>query len=329
MALPNLLFIDTNIWLDFYRARNETGLQLLNHVEAISDKIIVNFQLEAEFKRNRQTAILEGMQELKSLPQFARLGIFSDAKATRVMQKSIKVAEKSSKTLKTRLGRVLENPAVHDPVYKVCQRIFHKEDELNLTRENTLRRTIRRKAFRRFFQGYPPRKKNDTSIGDAFNWEWMVHCANERKAGLVIVTRDSDYGVTLENKSYINDHLRQEFSERVSRKRKLFLHSRLSDALKRFEIVVSPQEEEAEKELVSDALVQRAHTSFSMPEVTSLFTTLPTVEFGNLLTAIPKVEWKSLMANAFPVGSVIVDVADRFPSAIVTNKSEKKPPHEV
>jgi predicted nucleic acid-binding protein len=87
MPLPNLLFIDTNILLDFYRARNETGLQLLNHLEAVADRIIVNFQLESEFKRNRQTAILEGMQELKSPPQFSRLGIFSDAKATRMMQK--------------------------------------------------------------------------------------------------------------------------------------------------------------------------------------------------------------------------------------------------
>ena len=49
MALPNLLFIDTNVWLDFYRARNETGLQLLSHVEAVADRIVVNFQLEAEF----------------------------------------------------------------------------------------------------------------------------------------------------------------------------------------------------------------------------------------------------------------------------------------
>jgi hypothetical protein len=39
---------------------------LLAHTEAIIDKIIVNYQLECEFKRNRQAAILEGMQELKT-----------------------------------------------------------------------------------------------------------------------------------------------------------------------------------------------------------------------------------------------------------------------
>jgi len=154
------------------------------------------------------------------------------------------------------MSRALANPAVHNPVYKVCQRLFHKNDDLVLARNNKLKKMIRRRAFRRFLHGCPPRKKNDTSVGDAFNWEWMVHCATERKAGLVIVSRDSDFGVTLENKSYVNDHLRQEFSDRVSRKRKLLLYTRLSEALKLFQVEVSAQEEAAEQELVSSNVAQ-------------------------------------------------------------------------
>lgn len=252
MPVPNLLFIDANIWLDFYRAKNESGLQLLSHTEAIAERLIVSYQLESEFKKNRQNAILEGMQELKVPPQISRPGIFSDAKAIKIMSKQVKQTEKRVKDLRRRLRRALDNPAVHDPVYKVCQRIFHKEDDLALVRDNPIRHTIRRRAFRRFLHGAPPRKKSDTSIGDAFNWEWMVHCATEKKAGLVIVTRDSDYGVTVDEKSYINDHLRQEFSERVSRKRSLLLFSRLSDALRLFAVDVSPQEVAAEKDLVSN-----------------------------------------------------------------------------
>ena len=79
----------------------------------------------------------------------------------------------------------------------------------------------------------------------------MVHCATQRKAGLVIVTRDTDYGITIEKESYINDALRQEFSERVSRKRPLRLYSLLSDALKAFDVEVTEQEEASEAELVS------------------------------------------------------------------------------
>jgi hypothetical protein len=259
MSVPDLLFIDTNIWLDFYRSRAEAGLKLLNHVESISDSLIVTYQLESEFKRNRQTAILEGMQELKSPQQISRPGIFSDSKATELVTKRIKDVEKRVKNLRRRLVRALENPTLHDPVYKVCQRVFHKIDFIAPGRDNTLRHGIRRKALRRFIHGCPPRKRGDTSIGDAFNWEWMLYCATQQTKGLVIVSRDSDYGATFEGRSYINDHLRQEFSERVSQKRKLQLFSRLSDALKLFAVRVSQQEEDAERELVS-SVTQRAVT---------------------------------------------------------------------
>jgi PIN domain-containing protein len=169
------------------------------------------------------------------------------------MARNVKEAEKRAKKLRDRMVRALRDPAAHDPVYQSCQRLFQKPDDLTLRRESPLRRIIRRRAFRRFLHGCPPRKRNDTSIGDAFNWEWMVHCATERTAGLVIVTRDSDYGLTIDKESYINDALRQEFSERVSRKRALKLYSRLSDALKFFDVKVTEQEEASEAELVSNA----------------------------------------------------------------------------
>jgi PIN domain len=251
MAIPNLLFVDANIWLDFYRVRNDTGLRLLGHVEALADHLIVTYQLENEFKRNRQSVMLEGMQELKAPQQIPRPGIFSDAAAARMIAKNVREADKRVKKLRERMVRALKNPAMYDPVYKSCQRLFQKTNDLTLRRDNPLRRIIRRRAFRRFLHGCPPRKRNDTSIGDAFNWEWMVYCATEQTADLVIVSRDSDYGITIDNKdSYINDALRQEFSERVSRKRKLRLYSRLSDALKLFNVAVTAQEEESEAELV-------------------------------------------------------------------------------
>jgi hypothetical protein len=255
MAQPNLLFIDTNIWLDFYRARNETGLQLLRRIEKIADKLVVTYQLESEFKKNRQAAIYEGMKQLKEPPQIPSPGIFSDATATRVMTRNLREAGKRAKRLHARLIRALEDPAQHDPIYQVCQRVFQKADDLTLTRDNPIRRSVRRAAYRRLLHGCPPGKRGDTSYGDAFNWEWMVNCAIKQAAGLVIVSRDSDYGITIENKSYINDHLRHEFSDRVSRKRKLLLFTSLSEALKTFDVAVSKQEERAEQELLTHPIL--------------------------------------------------------------------------
>lgn len=262
--MPNekILFVDTNIWLDFYRSRSDVALKLLEHIEAISDQLVITYQLESEFKKNRQSAILDGLKELKSPEKISRLGIFSDAKATATISKSLSDAEKSVKALRKRLLNALKNPSTHDPVYQSCQRLFRGECDLVLTRENKVRDNVRRKAFKRFLHGCPPRKSSDTSIGDAFNWEWMVKCAAERKADLVVVSRDSDYGVTLDGISYPNDHLRQEFSERVSQKKKLMLYSRLTDALKHFEIKITKQEEQAEQEIVDD-VAQRARDNVS------------------------------------------------------------------
>ncbi|MGA2981880.1 MAG: PIN domain-containing protein [Terriglobales bacterium] len=253
MALPNLLFIDTNIWLDFYRAKNETGLQLLERIEKIAHRLIVTFQLESEFKKNRQSAIVDGLDALKEPSRLSRPGIFSNAKATHVIERHLQEAEKRVKKLRDRLLKALENPAQNDPVYQVCQRIFQKNDDLTLTRNDITRRIVRRAAMRRFMHGCPPRKQGDTSYGDAINWEWMIRCAAKKRAGLVIVSRDTDYGITVGKKSYVNDELRHEFSDKVSQSRKLVLYTRLSDALKSFDVPVSKKEEEAEKDLVSTA----------------------------------------------------------------------------
>jgi hypothetical protein len=76
-------------------------------------------------------------------------------------------------------------------------------------RETKGKRLIVRKAFRRFLYGCPPRKKNDTSNGDAINWEWIIECVSACQSEIHIVSRDNDYGITLERKTYVNDHLLQ------------------------------------------------------------------------------------------------------------------------
>jgi hypothetical protein len=246
-----LLFVDTNIWLDFYRARSEAGLALLKHLEQITDKIIVTFQLEMEFKKNRHTAMMEGMQELKPPPAMSRPGLFSDAKALKAIQRARDGADKRIRQLKARYVKALNDPAGNDPVYQACQRIFHKNDALSLTRDMRIRKAIRTRAMRRFMHGCPPRKKGDTSFGDALNWEWMIECANSENAELVIVSRDSDYGIVFQDRAYPNDHLLHEFSERVSRQRKLLLYAKVSDALKHFQVNVSEKEKREEEEIVA------------------------------------------------------------------------------
>ncbi len=115
-----------------------------------------------------------------------------------------------------------------------------------------VRRHIKRLALRRFLLGYPPRKKNDTSIGDALNWEWIIHCASEFKGIFYIVSRDSDFGAEFGRQLYLNDHLKFEFRERVGNK-SIRLTNKLSDVLKALEVKVTKEELAAEEEMISAA----------------------------------------------------------------------------
>jgi bifunctional non-homologous end joining protein LigD len=126
----------------------------------------VKCQLRQEFVVGGFTKRTGSGREVGSL---IRPGIFSNAKASKVLTKTIKEAEKRVRSLKASLTNVLKDPAANDPVYKACQRIFHRTDALVLTRDDALRHVIRRRAFRRFLHGCPPRKRDDTSIGDAIN----------------------------------------------------------------------------------------------------------------------------------------------------------------
>ena len=116
MRAEKLLFIDTNIWLDFYRGRGgELSLKLLENVKTLADRLIVTYQIEMEFKKNRQSAILEGISDLKTVVMPPRLGIFSDDAATQGIAKCADDAKKHIGTLRGNLARALREPEKFDP----------------------------------------------------------------------------------------------------------------------------------------------------------------------------------------------------------------------
>ena len=252
-----LLFIDTNILLDFYRDRkSDISMKFLEQIEACKDRIILGSQVEMEYKKNGQHVILESLGKFGS-PDWGKLSapaLVSETQAASMIEKHRKELVKQQKIVTGKIQNILEEPATQDDVYKVLQRVFKHKSPYNLDRQHKRRFGIRRLARKRFFLGYPPRKKNDTSYGDSINWEWIVQCSIDSGKDIVIVTRDSDYGVVYKNKSYINDWLLQEFKQRVSQKRKLKLTASLSEGLKIVHAKVTREMEEAEQLLLSDRL---------------------------------------------------------------------------
>lgn len=241
-----LVFIDTNIYLDFYRASNEAGLKLLGHLNAIKDRIISTYQVEMEFKKNRQKVILETMNSLLKLNSVSFPAFLIGTETPRSINKRIDLINKQIANTKKTIQKALSNPTGCDPVYKQCQKIFKSNSEFNLTREKQERFKLRRLARKRFILGYPPRKDRDLSIGDAINWEWIIACSEKSKKDIVIVSRDEDYGETFKEERYINDWLSHEFRDRVSLQRKVILTSKLTVALKHLNVTVSAKERKDE-----------------------------------------------------------------------------------
>lgn len=244
-----LIFVDTNVLLDFYRVRRESGLRLLEEIDNLHGHLITTYQVEMEFKKNRQLAILESLRGLKNREPVPHPAFLAESKSAAILNKRLTDANARIKRFRERLQKVLVNPTTHDPVYKVVQRMFVDATPTNLTRDKKERNVIKRLAFRRFILGYPPRKSTDTYMGDALNWEWIVHVARETGEHVAIVSRDGDYGVEVDDVSYVNDWLLQEFRDRVTKKRQLLLYSRLAPALKLLEVKVTKEAEEEEKQV--------------------------------------------------------------------------------
>jgi hypothetical protein len=252
-ALDALLFVDTNVLLDFYRIRkSDVSTKYLQQLEACRDRLILGSQVEMEYKKNRQRVIVEALSSFSG-PDWSRLtppALVSELQATKMLEKHRKELVSQQKKLNATITKILGDPSRCDSVYQTLQRLFKCNSPYNLTRDKKERIQIRALAKKRFSLGYPPRKSADTSIGDAVNWEWIVSCSIASGKHVVIVTRDTDYGVMHEGASYLNDWLKQEFSERVSKKRKILLTDKLSVGLRQVHAAVTRAMEQEEERLL-------------------------------------------------------------------------------
>lgn len=249
-----LIFIDTNILLDFYRIRkSDISIKYLQEIENNKDKLILTSQVEMEFRKNRQIVILEAFGEVNKISTggISIPTILFDAKPVDMIKKSQSNISDQQKKIKERINKILESPGTQDKVFQTLQRVFKSQSVYYLDRENKLRFAIRKLALKRFGLGYPPRKKGDNSIGDSINWEWIIHCASNCDKNVIIVTRDSDFGVFQNNNAFLNDWLQVEFKERISQQRKIILTDKLSKAFELLNIPVTQEMKDEEQNVIS------------------------------------------------------------------------------
>ncbi len=240
-------------------------MKQMESLERHKEKLILTDQVRMEYLKNRQRVVNDTLKELKKPNDIGLPPILSDYKPAQMIKKHIKNAQKKFSEVREKAANIIANPSGHDLVYKSINRIFDSDSDFNLTRTRKERYEVRRLARKRYLLGYPPRKASDTSIGDALNWEWIIKCAEKcsDQSHILIVSRDGDYGFSDSNQSFLNDWLRREFKERVSRKRRIELTAKLTVALKRLDELVSPEDESEEEKVISSARHSRLDSILS------------------------------------------------------------------
>lgn len=241
-------FIDTNIFLDFYRDSNEATLSLLERLGPVSARIISTYQVEMEFLKNRQGVLVDAMGKLNQTAAPGVPAILSDSTTNQSMRALSAAASEKQTKIKRRILSLLRSPKSSDVVFKTLMQIFQSSSSHVLTRDMPVRRKIKRLALKRFLLGYPPRKRTDNSFGDALNWEWIIECGQQLQGRILIVSRDSDFGVATQKQHFLNDQLLREYRDRVGPRRSIGYTTRLSDALAELQVHVPAKELKAEAE---------------------------------------------------------------------------------
>lgn len=199
------LFLDTNVYLSFYKMSGDDIEELRKlsvTVQAGTTTLYMPDQVRNEFHRNRESAIAESLrllQDAKLPTSFPRL--FLDYPGYRDLRATLTNYEKQRADLLTHVRSAAAAKELHAD--KVINELFALAQLIPLTDD------ILDAARRRFDLGNPPGKGK--SYGDAINWESLLATVPSGE-GLLFVTSDADYMSKLEP-ALLSAFLRAEWEE--------------------------------------------------------------------------------------------------------------------
>ena len=105
--MPALLFIDTNIYLDFYRRRGSgTSLSMLKHFDGNLGRIIVTSEVEMEYKKNRQGVILLSLNLIRKPDDIPSIEVPDFLRESQLNTSLTKARKKLSKTINHKIAKL-------------------------------------------------------------------------------------------------------------------------------------------------------------------------------------------------------------------------------
>ncbi|QHS63658.1 PIN domain-containing protein [Chitinophaga agri] len=233
------IFIDTNIFLDFYRSNNDT-IKLLETLDRYFDSIVLTEQVVIEFARSREAVIRDVRKRFLAegtLQQFSSsfLHSFSEFKKLIMLRGQY---DEQQKEVRNIIDKAIIAEGEDPVTFFFNEFVNHCDSKnaiLNVTPE------IVTKAYNRKMMGSPPVSKDRYSIGDEINWEIIL--ANVRD-NLILVTRDSSYQ---ENFNFLDFDFLQASGSKIVK-----VTDKISDALQLIDGMANPAFKALEEQMLKD-----------------------------------------------------------------------------
>lgn len=232
------ILIDTNIYLDFYRAshHSEAVFELL---EANYHSVILTDQIVYEFDRNREAILLDlkrRFNEESKIDKFASLFLLS-TKEFKSLRDAQDEYNRERQTLLDLIDKAIREPST-DSLYVFFNRFVEAViDSGNYftTSDEIVHRAEKRKRI-----GNPP-ISNKFTIGDEINWEMILENISE---DIILVGRDDTY-----TKNFF--FLQKEFHKKTGF-HIAALESLITDALDKLGVSVSESVKQEEHKAIDE-----------------------------------------------------------------------------
>jgi hypothetical protein len=241
------LFIDANIYLDFYEL--QAVKPLIDPLVKVSDHILITHQVVSEVFRNKLKLASKKLEEYtkKINISIALPDVLTENAIAEIDSSAGKKLQELSSSLKE-FKKLLE-----DIYSKTIEQVSKDEDKVSVELNKIFKNSLpcsdelifaakKRKEF-----GNPPGKKEDP-IGDEISWEQVLDYAKKNSYAVWVVSRDGDFMTkTFNNKIIGNPYLIREIKSKGLPEFLFF--DNLASALKKFQIeiekdLVLPSEEE-------------------------------------------------------------------------------------
>lgn len=248
------IFIDTNIYLDFYRVSkgdlNKLGILRNGFADPdIANKFVlcVNMQNRDEYYRNRVNVIEATLKEFY-FKKFDVPGLISNQwpiASERFTQAQNQI-EGLLQSLKDKTRRLLDNKDLEAD--RLIGSMMERPDPIN---EDIIKAAERRYKI----LGNPPGKKD--SCGDAIHWEYLLRKVPP-SGELIIITADNDWYSSA--RDHPNDFLLDEWLQKKGSSSSLRMYRSIQAFLRKEMSVV------LEREVQKDRLLEELRNSSSFDE---------------------------------------------------------------